>query len=137
MTNFPWALGNATDTQGTPTEWLLCWGGDRDVPRDRTHHLPCWAGCAACQARGFHRDQGGLFLGLPLPPTDPFHTLSRSSSRWSTWTGAGEKLPLPPQQAQFQGQCSPAPLGQATLELFSASAGQGLRQTHVSFYFAS
>lgn len=34
--------------------------------------------------------------------------------------------------------CPPVPLGQATLELssqFSASAGQGLRQTHTSFCF--
>lgn len=45
---------------------------------------------------------------------------------------------MPPQQAQFQGQCSPAPLGQATLELsrqFSASAGQSLRQSHISSCF--
>lgn len=99
-------------------------------------HLLCLAGLgrAACQARGF--DQGGFSCVPHCHLLIHSTAWTCSSPRWSPWTGAGERLPLPPQQAPCQGQCSPAPLGEASLELssqFSASAGQGLRQTHICF----
>lgn len=115
-------------------------GGDRDVPRDRAHQLPCWAWpCCLPSPVGVTRDQGGLFLGLPLPPSDPFHTSDLRLIQMVHLDWCRERLPVPPQRAQqSQGQCSPAHLGQAIHELscqFSASAGQGWRRTLVSSCF--
>lgn len=68
VTSFLCAMGNITFKLGTVMEQppLLCdtaedGNGDRDVPGDGTHQLPCWAWpCSLPSPGGFARDERGL-----------------------------------------------------------------------------
>lgn len=106
---------------------------------------PAGPGHAPCQAQGVlpgTREDFGFFwvshchLVIHFPP-QTCSSPSRSPLAWEPtygwcWGRGLQWVPACPKQAQPQGQCPPAPLGQLTHVLsgqFSASAGKGLRQT--------